>query len=388
MIYLDNNATTPLEPAARQEMLAYLEAEFANPSSNYLFARGAKRAVATARERLASLLGAEPEEIIFTSGGTESDNAALFSATEVFPERKHLITCATEHDAVLNYVDWLVQRRGYEVTVLPVDSDGRWSVDALRAAIRPGDTAIISLMWGNNETGVLNDIPAAAHLAEEHGILFHTDAVQLGGKMHINLKEVPIHYLSLSGHKFHAPKGVGVLYVRQAVRYQPWMLGGGQEGKRRAGTENVASIVALGAAAAAASAHLEAYEPAADPILALRALFEAELLQRVPNAIINGLGADRTPNTTNVRLPGCDASGMIILLDQQKICVSAGSACHSGRLHPSHVLAAMGRSAEEARECLRVSFSRFNTPAEASAAVAAIAAAREKLLATLGSVGL
>lgn len=232
MIYLDNNATTPLDPAAREVMLRFLGEEFGNPSSNYLFARGAKKAVATARAQVAELLGAQPEEILFTSGGTEADNAAIFSATECYPERRHIITCATEHDAVLKYCRWLAETRGYEVTELPVDSAGRWSLEHLQAAIRPGQTALISLMWGNNETGVMNDIPAAARLAEENGVLFHTDAVQLGGKMPINLANEHIHYLSLSGHKFHAPKGVGVQYVKRTVRYQPWMLGGGQEDRK------------------------------------------------------------------------------------------------------------------------------------------------------------
>jgi cysteine desulfurase len=383
MIYLDNNATTPLDPSVLEAMQRFLTTEFGNPSSSYLFSRVAKKALQTAREQVAALLDCEPEEIIFTSGGTEADNTAFFSATELYPERRHLITCATEHDAVLKYARWLAQTRGYEVTELLVDDQGRLDLAMLQAAIRPGQTALVSLMWGNNETGVLHDAPRAAAICAEAGVLFHTDAVQVAGKIPMNLRATEIHYLAISGHKFHAPKGIGALYVKRTAPYRPMLLGGGQEANRRAGTENVPYIAALGAASEAARHHLEAYSNCQDPVLALRQYFEEELVKILPEAQIHGCNALRTPNTTNMRLPGCDASGMIILLDQRKICVSAGSACHSGNLHPSHVLAAMGRSSADARECLRISFSRFNTKIDAAAALDGISAAAAKLRATL-----
>jgi cysteine desulfurase len=379
MIYFDNNATTNIDPTALDAMLPFLRDVYGNPSSAYGFSRGVKRALTSAREQTAALLGCETEEIVFTGGGTESDNAAIFSATQVFPDRKHIVTVATEHDAVLVYCDWLEKFHGYTITRLGVDKAGRLDVAELDASIRPNETALVSVMWSNNETGVLGPVKEASEAAAAKGVLFHCDAVQAGGKVMFNLRGREVHYLSLSGHKFHAPKGVGVLYVNRKVRFRPWMLGGGQENHRRAGTENVAGIVALGQAAEAARLHLEKHGVQNDPVRKLRDTFESELSRRIPDARINGHPKLRTPNTSNVRIPGADAQGLIILLDQKGICASAGSACHTGALHPSRVLGAMGCSAEEARECLRFSFSRFNTMTEINTAIPLLEEAAQKL---------
>ncbi|MGK0188021.1 MAG: cysteine desulfurase [Verrucomicrobiales bacterium] len=369
MIYLDNNATTPVDPEAVEAMLPFLRESFGNPSSGYSIGREAKKAVKTAREQVAALIGADADEIIFSSCGTEADNTAIESAIRAYPDRKHLVIAATEHDAVINYCAELKQSRGYEVTLLGVDAGGLIDLDQLDAAIRPGATALVSLMWGNNETGVLQDIAEAAALAENKGVLFHTDAVQATGKVPIEVSQIPVHYLAISGHKLHAPKGVGVLYVKKNVRFQPLLIGGGQEGKRRAGTENVPYLVGLGVAADRARQHLDAAE---DHVRQLRDRFEVEIRRRIEGVHINGDPVRRTPNTANIRIEGVDAAGAIILLDQKGICCSAGSACTTGALHPSHVLTAMGIPAHHARECLRISFSRFNTAAELDTALDAI----------------
>lgn len=377
MIYLDNNATTPPDPAALEAMLPFLREHFANPSSSYLAARPVRRAVDHAREQVAALLDCEPGEIIFTSGGTEADNAAIFSAAQLFPDRKHIITCATEHDAVLNCCTWLEQTRGYEITRLGVTPDGRVNPGELAAALRPGRTALVSLMWGNNETGVLAPIAEAAALTEQAGALFHTDAVQAGGKIPLQLRGGNVHYLALSGHKFHGPKGTGVLYVNHRVAFQPWMLGGGQENNRRAGTENVAGIVATGEAAAQALQHLRA--PGPDPVATRRDAFEAKLARLLPGVHFHGQNAPRTPNTSSLRIDGAEAAAMIVLLDRAGICVSAGSACHAGSGKISRVLAAMGLNRTEAAQTLRVSLSRFTTDAEIEAALAGFVSAAEKI---------
>lgn len=377
MIYLDNNATTALDPAAVDAMLPFLREHFANPSSGYTAARPVRQAVDRARSQVAALFDAQPGEIIFTAGGTESDNAAIHSATQLFPERRHLITCATEHDAVLNPLAALEKHRGYEVTRIPVDAHGRLSLDALRDALRPGRTALVSLMWGNNETGVLHPIAEAAALTEAAGALFHTDAVAAAGKLPLTLRDTPIHYLSLSGHKLHAPKGIGVLWVNRRVAFQPWMLGGGQENRRRAGTENVPSIVALGEAAAQARHHLT--QPGPDPISRLRDHFEAELTSRLPGVHLHGSAGPRVPNTSSLRIDGAEAAAMMVLLDRAGICVSAGSACHTGSHAISHVLAAMGHTRPQASTTLRVSLSRFTTPADIDTALSHFIHAAEKV---------
>jgi cysteine desulfurase len=376
MIYLDNNATTPLDPLVVEAMLPFLREHFANPSSSYEAAKPVRKALTLAREQVAALLSCTPEEIIFTSGGTESDNAAIFSAARLYPDRKHIITCATEHDAVLNACAWLERHEGFEITRLGVTPEGAVNLDELAAALRPGRTALVSLMWSNNETGVLQPVEKAAALAEQAGVLFHTDAVAAGGKIPMKLEGGHVHYLSLSGHKFHAPKGVGVLYVNRRVAFHPWLLGGGQENKRRASTENVAGIVALGTAAELARQHMES---GTDSTAALRDHFEIELARRLPGVSFHGQSAPRAANTSSLRIAGCEAAAMMVLLDRAGICVSAGSACHTGSHSISHVLAAMGLNRGQAGETIRVSFSRFTTAAEVDEAVAQFVKAAEKV---------
>jgi len=375
LIYLDHNATTPVCPEALEAMLPFLCENWANPSSGYRFARRAREAVQRAREQVAALIGAQPEEVIFTSGGTESSNAAVRSAVALHPERRHLVTCATEHEATLRPFEDLAAA-GYEVTVLAVDGSGRFDWTAYEAALRPGQTALVSLMWANNETGLIHPVAEAAALAHERGILFHTDAVQAVGKVPVDLAATSVHYASLSGHKFQAPKGVGALYVKASARFHPSLLGGGQEGGRRSGTLNVPGIAGLGAAAEAAGRHLAEDHGA---LAARRDRFEAELVRRLSGVHLHAAAASRLPGTSNFRLEGVDAQGAIILLDTQGICVSSGSACATGSIKPSHVLTAMGVASRPARETLRVSLAFATTDHELEAALGALEGAVAKL---------
>jgi len=374
MIYFDNNATTQLDPQVLRVMLPFLQEQYGNPSSAYSFGRAAATAVATAREQVAALLRCDPSEIIFTSCGTESDNSAIQSALLIDPDRKHLVTSKVEHSAIIKQAEALA-RRGYEITWLDVDSSGMMNLEALEEAIRE-DTAIVSLMWANNETGVLFPIEEAAEICRSKGTIFHTDAVQAVGKIGIDLSRLPINFLSLSGHKLHAPKGVAALYVNRRTRFSPYLLGGGQENKRRGGTENTASIVALGHAAELASAALD---EEIGRVKALRDRFEQGMLDAVSSVQINGDRTRRLPNTSNLAIEGVDSEGMLLLLDQRGVCCSAGSACTAGSLEPSHVLKAMGFPTERARGSLRFSFSRFNTEAEVDLALRIIPNAVEKL---------
>jgi cysteine desulfurase len=374
MLYFDNNATTQLDPLVLQVMLPFLQDQYGNPSSAYSFGRVAAKAVATAREQVAALLRCEPSEIIFTSCGTESDNSAIQSALLVDPDRKHLVSSKVEHSAIIKHAEALA-RRGYEVTWLDVDSNGLIDLDELEQAIRE-DTAIVSLMWANNETGVLFPIEEAAEICRSKGTLFHTDAVQAVGKVDINLERLPVNFLSLSGHKLHAPKGVAALYVNRRTRFSPYLLGGGQENKKRGGTENTASIVALGRAAELAFAALGEENVR---VKALRDHFEHGLLDTVSSVQVNGDRTRRLPNTSSLAIEGVDSEGMLMLLDQRGICCSAGSACTAGSLEPSHVLKAMGFSNDRARGSLRFSFSRFNSEAEIEQALQIIPKAVEKL---------
>lgn len=370
MIYLDNNATTPVDPMVLEAMLPFLRGEYGNASSSSTFAKPVKRALALAREQVAALIDCGPEEIVFTSGGTESLNGALFSALNQQPDRRHLIVGATEHEAVLRVADWLEIHRGYEITRLPVDASGRVSLTELADAIRPDATAAVALMWANNETGVLTPVLAAAEIAAAHGIPFIADAVQAAGKIAVSVKDSGIHSLAISGHKFHAPKGIGALFVNRKFSFQPWVFGGGQENNRRAGTENTTGIAGIGAAAEIAQRLLRehsAIPPASDPVKELRDGFEAEVLRRISGSHLNGDPPNRTPNTSSIRFDGTQAEGLILLLDQAGICVSAGSACSTGSLRPSHVLSAMGLDPVSARSTVRFSFSRLNTLEESNA---------------------
>lgn len=376
MIYLDSNATTCVAPEALEAMLPFLREQFVNPSASYRAARGVRRAVELAREQVAALIGASADEVIFTSGGTEGINTVHASARELWPERRRLIVGATEHAAVLeSAARW--RQAGGEVAVAPVDRRGVVELEALRELLAAGDTALVSIMWANNETGVvapMREIVAAAH---EAGAQAHADAVQAVGKLPVDVGALGMDYLTLSGHKLHAPKGVGALFVSRRRRFQPLLVGGGQEGGRRSGTENVAGIAGLGAAVAAMARALT--DGTEERVRGLRDLFERELAARLPEAVVNGAEAPRLGTTSSVTLPGIEAAGMLILLDRAGVACSAGSACHTGALHPSHVLEAMGRDAAAAACTLRFSWSRFNTEAETRAAVGAVSAAAAKM---------
>ena len=374
MIYFDNNATTSVDPAVLETMLPFLKEQYGNPSSAYSFGKRVARAVEHAREQVAGLLGCEPSEILFTSCGTESDNTALQSALSIDQDRKHVITSKVEHSAIIKHAEALA-RRGYEVTWLDVDAKGLIDLSQLEAAIRP-DTAVVSLMWANNETGVLFPIEEAAEICREQQTICHTDAVQAVGKIPINLSTTSIQFLSLSGHKLHAPKGVGALYINRRARFFPFLVGGGQENKRRGGTENTASIVALGKAAELAAAHIQEEDRV---VRELRDTFERQALERIPGATVNGDRERRLPNTTNLSIDGIDSEAILMILDQQGICCSAGSACTTGSLEPSHVLRAMGLSNEQARASLRFSFGRTNTMEEVKRALEILSRAVKKL---------
>lgn len=374
IIYLDNNGTTAVDPAVIAEMMPYLTDFYGNPSSAYGFGSQVKEAVEIARAQVAALLGCIPGEIIFTSCGTESSNAAIQSALAIDPDRQHIVTSTVEHSAIIKHGEALA-RRGIEVTWLPVDEFGQIDLADLENAVRE-DTAIVSLMWANNETGVLFPIEKAAEIARAKGALFHTDAVQAVGKIPINLANSKINFLSVSGHKLHCPKGVGVLYANRKSRFNSFLMGGGQENGKRAGTENVPYIVALGKAAELAGAAMveENVE-----VKALRDHFENTLLTALDGIEVNGDRENRLPNTSNVAISGIESEALLILLDQKNICCSGGSACTTGSLSPSHVLTAMGFSTERARSSIRFSFSRYNTKEEVDRALEIIIATVRKL---------
>lgn len=374
MIYLDNNATAPVDPRVRETMLSLLGDQFGNPSSPHAAGRAARAAVEKARVQVAAWLGVREDAIVFTSGGTESINTALRGALAAQPGKRHIVTSAIEHSATKNLCQQLA-REGCEVTWLPVDSGGGLDLGAYLEALRP-DTAVVSMVWANNETGVIFPIEAMARAADERGIVFHADAVQAAGKVPLDLGRVPVHLLSVSAHKFHGPKGVGALFVRPGMGLPPLLFGGGQEGGRRAGTENVAGIVGMGAAAELAAAARPVEMPR---VAALRDGFEAAVRARFPQARFHGDPAQRLPNTTNFALPGFDAQALLMALDRLGVACSIGSACSSGVPDASHVLRAMGVSDDEARSSLRFSFSRMNTPEERAAAVEALTEAARRL---------
>lgn len=376
MTYLDNNATTPVDPAVVDAMLPFLRERFANPSASYRAGREAKAAIETARERVARVLNAAAEEIVFTSCGTESNNAVIESARMFWPERKRLVIATTEHAAVMEpALRW--ERDGGVVTRVPVGRDGVIDLAAFEKALAASDVALVSVMWANNETGVIAPMDGIVRIAHAAGAPVHTDAVQAVGKVRADVKETEIDYLSLSGHKFHAPKGVGALFVSRRARFHPSMLGGGQEGGRRSGTENVAGIVALGVAADLMMRQLDDGTEAR--IAAMRDEFEKRIIDALPDALVNGSREQRLGTTASLCFPGIDAAGLLILLDENGVCCSAGSACHAAAVHPSHVLEAMGLDAAHAASTLRFSFSRFNTPDEARTAADAVIAAARKL---------
>jgi cysteine desulfurase len=364
LIYLDNNATTQLDPVVIEEMLPFLTEQYANPSASYRFAAKARKAIDLARARLAMLLGCEASEIVFTSCGTESNNAAINSALRFEPRGKHVVTSAVEHSAVLRPCQDLANQ-GCEVTFVGVDRDGNVDLAELEAAIRPA-TAIVSLMWANNETGVLFPVEKIAEICRKKGVLFHTDAVQAIGKIPVRLRDTTINFLSLSAHKFHGPKGVGAVYVNRRTRFRPLIVGGGQENGRRGGTENVASIVGLGKAAECAA---ESLWEEATRVRAMRDRFEKGILESIPGASVNGWSAARLPNTSSFLFDGIESQAALMLLDRHHVCCSAGSACRTGSQETSHVLRAMNSSGDGARRSLRFSFSRFNSDAQIDRAI-------------------
>ncbi|NIA22186.1 MAG: cysteine desulfurase NifS, partial [Anaerolineaceae bacterium] len=358
--YFDNNATTAVAPEVVEAMMPFLTEFYGNPSSIHTFGGQVANRVEEAREKLARLLGAEPSEIIFTSCGTESDWTAVYSALRSLPGRRHIITSRVEHPAIKNLCQWLPDGEGYRLTEIVVDSQGRLDMDQLREAVDE-DTAIVTLMWANNETGTIFPVEEAAAVAKAHGAIFHTDAVQAVGKVPINLAESRVDMLSLSGHKLHSPKGIGALYVRRGTRFVPTLRGGHQESNRRAGTEAVPNIVALGKAAELAAQRIGEENAR---VKALRDRLEEGLLASCPDARVNGDPASRLPNTTNISFEYIEGEAILLLLDQEGICASSGSACTTGSLEPSHVLRAMGVPFTAAHGSIRFSLSYYTTDQE------------------------
>jgi cysteine desulfurase len=374
LIYLDNNATTRVDPAVLEAMLPYLTECYGNPSSAYRFGRQVDAALEKARAQVAGLLECEPQEVVFTSCGTEATNAAILSALSADPDRQHIVTTRVEHSATLKMCETLA-KRGVEITWLGVDSKGQIDLEETRKAVRP-DTALLTVMWANNETGTVFPIAELQQIAREKGVYFHSDAVQAAGKLPLHMQRADIQFLSLSGHKLHCPKGVGALYVNRRTRFSPFLIGGSQENGKRGGTQNVASIIGFGKACEMASENLDAY---ARHVAALRDHFENRVLAAVEGTAINGDPAHRLPNTSSLAFANVDSETLLLLLDEQGVCCSAGSACTSGSVHPSHVLKAMGHSDAHARSSLRFSFSKFNSLAETDRAVEALVKAVAKI---------
>jgi cysteine desulfurase len=358
-IYLDNNATTQIAPEVLEEMFPYLRDFYGNPSSMHTFGGQLHKKIEEARERVARLLGAEPEEIIFTSCGTESDNTAIMSAVESFPQKRHVITTRLEHPAVLSFCKHLA-RKGYRITFLPVSNQGRLNIDDLVKAIGD-DTAVVSIMFANNEIGNIFPVHEIGEILRDRKVLFHTDAVQAVGKIPIDTKKLPVDMLSLSGHKLHAPKGIGALYVRKKTRFHPYLIGGHQERGRRAGTENVASIIALGKACELA---MKDIEKESAWLSRLRDKLEQALLKSCSDTRINGDAASRLPNTSNISFEYVEGEAILLRLNEYGICASSGSACTSGSLEPSHVLRAIGVPFTAIHGSIRFSLSRYNTEEE------------------------
>ncbi len=375
LVYLDNNATTRVAPEVLEAMLPFLTDLWGNPSSMHTFGGQVAHHLEHAREQVAALLGAShPSEIVFNGCGTEGDNTAILSALAARPEKRRLVTTAVEHPAVLNLAKKL-QAQGMDVLFLGVDAQGRLDLDEVRDALTD-DTALVSLMWANNETGVIFPVEAVAKLCEERGIPLHVDAVQAPGKVAIDLKRVPVTYLAISGHKLHAPKGIGALYVRRGTPFTPLIVGGHQEHNRRGGTENVASIVGLGRACELAAstmpqecAHLKA----------LRDRLERSILETIPRTHLHGDPGQRLVNTCNVGFESVEGEAILLMLNEYNICASSGSACTSGSLDPSHVMIAMGVPFERAHGSIRFSFSRYNGEADVDAVLSCLPGIIERL---------
>jgi cysteine desulfurase len=375
-VYLDHNATTPVDPQVLDAMLPYFSGDYGNASSIHTFGQRARSAVETAREQVAALIGARPQEIVFTSGGTEADNHAIFGIGEAAAAGGHMITTAIEHEAVLNTCQAL-ERRGTSITYLPVDRDGQINLADLREALRLNpDTSLISIMHANNELGTVQPLDEIGQIASEADVYFHTDAVQSAGKIPVDVNALKVDLLSLSGHKLYAPKGIGALYIRGGTRLRQLLYGGHHQRGFRPGTENVAGIVGLGKAAQIARASLS---EDAKRVTGLRDTLEHGLLQRVPDSRANAAAAPRTPNTTNITFPGLEGEALVIALDLKGLACSTGAACSSGAIEPSHVLTAIGLSADEARASLRFSLGRHTTTADIDFALRAVPAAVAQL---------
>jgi len=360
VIYLDNNATTKVAPEVVETMLPYLSEYYGNPSSMHSFGGNVGQEIKEARSSIANLIGASPEEIVFTSCGTESDGTAIRAALESNPDKRHIITSRVEHPAIKSLYE-ILSKKGYRVTFVPVDNEGRLDLDYFYKSL-DDDTAIVSLMWANNETGVIFPVEEISREVKDRDILFHTDAVQVAGKIPIDVDSTGVDMLSLSGHKFHAPKGIGILYIRKGTKFAPYMIGGHQENGRRGGTENVASIIALGQAAKLAKQHLEENSYAC--VSELRDKLESHLLERITYSMVNGDTANRLPNTTSIAFEYVEGEAILLMMNEHGICASSGSACTSGSLEPSHVLRAMGVPFTAAHGSIRFSLSRYTTEKE------------------------
>lgn len=373
-IYLDNNATTKVDPEVIEVMLPYLTDYYGNPSSMHTFGGQVGKAVRTAREQLAAILGADESEIVYTSCGTEGDNAAIRAALLAQPEKRHIITTQVEHPAVLNVCKQL-ETQGYTVTYLSVNHQGQLDLDELEASLT-GNTALVTIMYANNETGTIFPIEQIGLRVKAYGAIFHVDAVQAVGKIPLNMKTSTIDMLTLSGHKLHGPKGIGALYIRRGVRFRPFILGGHQERGRRAGTENVPAIIALGKAAELELLHLE---EAIAKERKLRDRLEQTLLAKIPDCVVNGDVTQRLPNTTNIGFKYIEGEAILLLLNKYGICASSGSACTSGSLEPSHVLRAMGLPYTTLHGSIRFSLCRYTTEAEIDQVIEVMPAIVERL---------
>ena len=358
-VYVDNNATTKVAPEVLEVMLPYFSEYYGNPSSMHFFGGQVQKKVDEARAKVADFLGAEPSEIVFTSCGTESDNAAILGTLDSYPEKRHLITTRVEHPAVGNVSTYL-GRKGYRITELSVDREGRLDLDELRESLTD-ETTLVTIMYANNETGVVFPIEEISEIVKARGIPFHTDAVQAAGKIPLNMKKSTVDTLSISGHKLHAPKGIGVLYIRKGTRFSPFLIGGHQEKGRRGGTENVPYIIGLGKACELAKKHLGEENT---KVKAFRDYLEAKIFEKIPNTLVNGDRVNRLPNTVSVSFEYVEGESILLLLSDLGICASSGSACTSGSLEPSHVLRAMGVPFTAAHGSIRFSLSIYNTKEE------------------------
>ncbi len=375
IVYTDNNATTKVADEVIQEMLPYFGEFYGNPSSMHTFGDQTAKKIKEARQRVADLIHADPDEIVFTSCGTESDNSAVYSAVNACPDKKHIITSNVEHPAINNLFKVLKRTKGYRVTFVPVDKKGLLNLDVLYKSLSD-DTALVSLMWANNETGVLFPIAEIAQRVREKGILFHTDAVQAAGKVPIDVRISGVDMLSLSGHKIHAPKGVGILYIRKGVKFSPFFIGGHQEKGRRGGTENSVSIIGLGKAAELAKAHLPVMDT---EVRTLRDYLQNRLLEKIPSCSVNGDLEKRLPNTLSIGFDAVEGESILLMLDREGICASSGSACTSGSLDPSHVLMAMEVPFKSAHGSIRFSLSHYNTKEEMDHIIASLVPVIERL---------